>query len=281
MTFDPLAPIEGAPRLVTFLTDFGLRDPSAGVLSGVVLGIAPNARTLDLTHAIPPFDVEAGAEALVESLVHLPVGVHVAVVDPGVGTERRPIAIRCGRGDALIGPDNGLLPPAAAALGGAVAAIVLDDQRWWGASRSHTFHGRDLFAPVAAHLAAGVPFGDLGTTIDVAALVPATAIPVTIADGELRTAVRIVDGFGTLVLAGDRSSIESALGTLAPGTPLSLTVAERKIETVWATRFGDVAVGDPLCYIDSTGRLALAINLGSAAERFGAGRRDEVLIRRA
>lgn len=281
MTFDPLAPIEGAPRLVTFLTDFGLRDPSAGVLSGVVLGIAPNARTLDLTHAIPPFDVEAGAEALVESLVHLPVGVHVAVVDPGVGTERRPIAIRCGRGDALIGPDNGLLPPAAAALGGAVAAIVLDDQRWWGASRSHTFHGRDLFAPVAAHLAAGVPFGDLGTTIDIAALVPATAIPVTIADGELRTAVRIVDGFGTLVLAGDRSSIESALGTLAPGTPLSLTVAERKIETVWATRFGDVAVGDPLCYIDSTGRLALAINLGSAAERFGAGRRDEVLIRRA
>ena len=94
MVVDPLGPLVAQPPLVTFLTDFGLRDPSAGVLSGVVLGIAPQARTLDLTHAIPPFDVEAGAEALVESLVHLPVGAHVAVVDPGVGTNRRPIAIR-------------------------------------------------------------------------------------------------------------------------------------------------------------------------------------------
>ena len=124
MSFDPLGPLHAQPRLVTFMTDFGLRDPSAGVLSGVVLGIAPEARTLDLTHAIPPYDVEAGAEALVESLVHLPIGAHVAVVDPGVGTQRRPIAIRCGRGDALIGPDNGLLLPAAAALGGAVAALM-------------------------------------------------------------------------------------------------------------------------------------------------------------
>jgi S-adenosylmethionine hydrolase len=281
MTFDPLGPIEAQPRLVTFLTDFGLRDPSAGVLTGVVLGIAPEARTLDLSHAIPPFDVEAGAEALVESLVHLPVGAHVAVVDPGVGTERRPIAIRCGRGDVLIGPDNGLLLPAAAALGGALAVVILDDERWWGTSRSHTFHGRDLFAPVAAHLAAGIAFGALGTPISVEALVPATAIPVTITDGELRTAVRIVDGFGTLVLAGDHSSIESALGTLAPGTALTLSVAGKPVNTVWATRFGDVAVGEPLCYIDSTGRLALAINLGSAAERFGAGRRDPVIIRRS
>jgi hypothetical protein len=134
MSFDPLGPLHAQPRLVTFMTDFGLRDPSAGVLSGVVLGIAPEARTLDLTHAIPPYDVEAGAEALVESLVHLPIGAHVAVVDPGVGTQRRPIAIRCGRGDALIGPDNGLLLPAAAALGGAVAAVILDDERWWGSS---------------------------------------------------------------------------------------------------------------------------------------------------
>ncbi len=281
MAFDPLGPIEAQPRLVTFLTDFGLRDPSAGVLTGVVLGIAPEARTLDLSHAIPPFDVEAGAEALVESLVHLPVGAHVAVVDPGVGTERRPIAIRCGRGDVLIGPDNGLLLPAAAALGGALAVVILDDERWWGTSRSHTFHGRDLFAPVAAHLAAGIAFGALGTPISIEALVPATAIPVTIADGELRTAVRIVDGFGTLVLAGDHSSIESALGTLAPGTALTLSVAGKPVNTVWATRFGDVAVGEPLCYIDSTGRLALAINLGSAAERFGAGRRDPVIIRRS
>ena len=278
---DPLGPMQGSLRLVTFMTDFGLRDPSAGVLSGVVLAMTPDARTLDLTHAIPPYDVEAGAEALVESLVHLPVGAHVAVVDPGVGTQRRPIAIRCVRGDVLIGPDNGLLLPAAKALGGIAAVVVLDDERWWGPSRSHTFHGRDLFAPVAAHVASGVPFGNLGSPLDASLLVPAAALPIEAKAGELHTVVRIVDGFGTLVLAGDRSDITTALGALEPGQPLRITVGEEKIETVWANRFGDVAEHDPLCYIDSAGRLALAVNRGSAAQRYGATRRTPVVITRA
>ncbi len=278
---DPLGPMQGNLRLVTFMTDFGLRDPSAGVLSGVVLAMTPDARTLDLTHAIPPYDVEAGAEALVESLVHLPVGAHVAVVDPGVGTQRRPIAIRCVRGDILIGPDNGLLLPAAKALGGIAAVVVLDDERWWGPSRSHTFHGRDLFAPVAAHVASGVPFGDLGSPLDESLLVPAAALPIEAKAGELHTVVRIVDGFGTLVLAGDRSDITTALGALEPGQPLRITVGDQKIETVWANRFGDVAEHDPLCYIDSAGRLALAVNRGSAAQRYGATRRTPVVITRA
>ena len=278
---DPLGPMQGNLRLVTFMTDFGLRDPSAGVLSGVVLAMTPDARTLDLTHAIPPYDVEAGAEALVESLVHLPVGAHVAVVDPGVGTQRRPIAIRCVRGDILIGPDNGLLLPAAKALGGIAAVVVLDDERWWGPSRSHTFHGRDLFAPVAAHVASGVPFGDLGSPLDASLLVPAAALPIEAKAGELHTVVRIVDGFGTLVLAGDRSDITTALGALEPGQPLRITVGDQKFETVWANRFGDVAEHDPLCYIDSAGRLALAVNRGSAAQRYGATRRTPVVITRA
>ena len=278
---DPLGPMQGSLRLVTFMTDFGLRDPSAGVLSGVVLAMTPDARTLDLTHAIPPYDVEAGAEALVESLVHLPVGAHVAVVDPGVGTQRRPIAIRCVRGDVLIGPDNGLLLPAAKALGGIAAVVVLDDERWWGPNRSHTFHGRDLFAPVAAHVASGVPFGNLGSPLDASLLVPAAALPIEAKAGELHTVVRIVDGFGTLVLAGDRSDITTALGALEPGQPLRITVGDQKIETVWANRFGDVAEHDPLCYIDSAGRLALAVNRGSAAQRYGATRRTPVVITRA
>ncbi|MFM2146906.1 MAG: hypothetical protein RL546_76 [Chloroflexota bacterium] len=273
--------MQGSLRLVTFMTDFGLRDPSAGVLSGVVLSMTPDARTLDLTHAIPPYDVEAGAEALVESLVHLPVGAHVAVVDPGVGTQRRPIAIRCVRGDVLIGPDNGLLLPAAHALGGIAAVVVLDDERWWGPSRSHTFHGRDLFAPVAAHVAAGVPFGDLGSPLDPSLLVPAAALPLDAKTGELHTVVRIVDGFGTLVLAGDRGDITTSLGELEPGQPLGITIGTTKIQTVWASRFGDVPEQAPLCYIDSAGRLALAVNRGSAAERYGATRRTPVVITRA
>ena len=278
---DPLGPMQGSLRLVTFMTDFGLRDPSAGVLSGVVLSMTPDARTLDLTHAIPPYDVEAGAEALVESLVHLPVGAHVAVVDPGVGTQRRPIAIRCVRGDVLIGPDNGLLLPAAHALGGIAAVVVLDDERWWGPSRSHTFHGRDLFAPVAAHVAAGVPFGDLGSPLNPTLLVPAAALPLDAKTGELHTVVRIVDGFGTLVLAGDRGDITTSLGELEPGQPLGITIGTTKIQTVWASRFGDVPEQAPLCYIDSAGRLALAVNRGSAAERYGATRRTPVVITRA
>ncbi len=278
---DPLGPMQGSLRLVCFMADFGLREPCAGVLSGVVLSMTPDARTLDLTHAIPPYDVEAGAEALVESLVHLPVGAHVAVVDPGVGTQRRPIAIRCVRGDVLIGPDNGLLLPAAHALGGIAAVVVLDDERWWGPSRSHTFHGRDLFAPVAAHVAAGVPFGDLGSPLDPSLLVPAAALPLDAKTGELHTVVRIVDGFGTLVLAGDRGDITTSLGELEPGQPLGITIGTTKIQTVWASRFGDVPEQAPLCYIDSAGRLALAVNRGSAAERYGATRRTPVVITRA
>ena len=162
-----------------------------------------------------------------------------------------------------------------------MAAVILDDERWWGSSRSHTFHGRDLFAPVAAHLAAGVPFGDLGTPISPSDLVPATKLPIEIGAGVLNTSVRIVDGFGTLVLTGDRQAIEASIGALTSGDPLKISVGDKQLTTVWANRFGDVPESQPLCYIDSAGRLALAINRGSAAERYGAVRRTPVVITRA
>ncbi|MFM8278733.1 MAG: S-adenosyl-l-methionine hydroxide adenosyltransferase family protein, partial [Candidatus Limnocylindrus sp.] len=200
---------------------------------------------------------------------------------PGVGTRRRPIAIRCRRGDVLIGPDNGLLPPAAAALGGVVAAVILDDERWWGNNRSHTFHGRDLFAPVAAHLAAGVRFGELGTLLSPDSIVQMPQLPIEVVPGELRTVVRIIDGFGTLVFAGGRDDIGEALGTLVAGEALVVTIGKTRVDTVWAHRFGDVAEGEPLCYLDSAGRLALAVNRGSAAERYGAARRSPISIKRA
>jgi S-adenosylmethionine hydrolase len=134
---------------------------------------------------------------------------------------------------------------------------------------------------VAAHLAAGVPFGDLGTPISPSDLVPATKLPIEIGDGVLHTSVRIVDGFGTLVLTGDRQAIESSIGPLSAGEPLKISVGDKKLTTVWANRFGDVPEQEPLCYIDSAGRLALAVNRGSAAERYGAVRRTLVVITRA
>ena len=140
---------------------------------------------------------------------------------------------------------------------------------------------RSLFAPVAAHLAAGVRFGELGTLLSPDSIVQMPQLPIEVVPGELRTVVRIIDGFGTLVFAGGRDDIGEALGTLVAGEALVVTIGKTRVDTVWAHRFGDVAEGEPLCYLDSAGRLALAVNRGSAAERYGAARRSPISIKRA
>ena len=156
---------------LSFLTDFGT-DTAPAVCRGVIWSILPDARINDLTHTSRQFGIRDGAFLLWSAVKYLPIGVHLAVVDPGVGTERRPIAIEVARGDRLVGPDNGLLMPAAERLGGITAAHLLENRALWRESVSHTFHGRDLFAPVAAHLAAGTPIGEVGRLIDAAGLVP-------------------------------------------------------------------------------------------------------------
>ena len=144
--------------LISFLTDFGLRDPSAAIMRGVVLGIVPDARIVDISHEVHKFAIRDGALLLWCALPYLPVGFHVAVVDPGVGTSRRPLAILTGRGDVLIGPDNGLLIPAAERLGGIVEPRELQNPAYRLPVVTSTFHGRDVFAPAAAHLALGASF---------------------------------------------------------------------------------------------------------------------------
>src|SRR5690349_16885645 len=157
---------------VSLLSDFGLRDPSAAIMRGVVLGIAPDARIVDISHEVRKFAIRDGALLLWCALPYLPVGAHVAVVDPGVGTARLPVAIEAARGDVLVGPDNGLLVAAATKLGGMVAVHVLEAEAYRLPVVSTSFHGRDLFAPAAAHLALGVPIAELGRALDAAALVP-------------------------------------------------------------------------------------------------------------
>src|SRR5918999_1940554 len=143
------------PPLIGFLSDFGL-DGAAATCRGVMLSICPDVRIVDISHTVRKYAVRDGAFVLRATLPYLPVGVHVGVVDPGVGTARRPIAVRVGRGDVLVGPDNGLLLPAADALGGAIAVRVLENRAHWLPSESSaTFHGRDIFAPVTGRLAAG------------------------------------------------------------------------------------------------------------------------------
>jgi S-adenosylmethionine hydrolase len=173
--------------IVTLLTDFGLRDPSAAICKAVVLGICPDAEVIDLAHDVRKYAIGEGALALWAALPYVPVGTHVAVVDPGVGTARRPVALQVARGDVLVGPDNGLLAPAAERLGGIVEARELANEALRLPVVSSTFHGRDVFAPAAGHLAAGVAFEALGPVVEPSTLVPSTLPAPRAVDGGLAT----------------------------------------------------------------------------------------------
>jgi S-adenosylmethionine hydrolase len=267
--------------LISFLTDFGLRDPSAAIMRGVVLGIVPDARIVDISHEVHKFAIRDGALLLWCALPYLPVGFHVAVVDPGVGTARLPIAIATGRGDVLIGPDNGLLVGAAERLGGVGAVHVLEADAYRLPVVSTSFHGRDIFAPAAAHLARGVEIAELGRALDPAVLVASPIRAAEVADGELRSCVVYVDTFGNVKLAGLRADLDAALGPVAAGDPLAVHVGDRAIETTWQATFGDVSPGTTLVYEDSYGRLCLAASQASAADIHAIVEDLSVTIRRA
>ncbi|KRT62924.1 MAG: hypothetical protein XU10_C0018G0036 [Chloroflexi bacterium CSP1-4] len=268
---DPAAG-RGRP-VVSLTTDFGARDPSAAICKGVVLTIAPAVTVIDITHEVAKFQVRDGALVLWCALPFLPVGVHVAVVDPGVGTERLPIALETARGDVLVGPDNGLLVPVADRLGGIVRVHELENPAYRLAAVSRSFHGRDIFAPAAAHVALGVPVTDLGRALDPAALARLDWPEPRVTPGALETAVVYVDSFGNVKLAGEPADLAAALGPLQPGDLLALAWIDgsdvRTVEVPWAETFGSVPPGAPLVYEDSYGRLCLAANQASVAARLG------------
>jgi S-adenosylmethionine hydrolase len=206
------------------------------------------------------------------SLPYQPIGVHLAVVDPGVGTERRAIAVEVARGDRLVGPDNGLLMPAAARLGGIVAAHALENRAMWReAHASHTFHGRDIFAPVAAHLAGGTPIAEVGPPADPSTLVPLDFPEPLVRDGVLKTSVLFVDAFGNCRLAGQPIDLAGLRGALEPGDVFRVVIGPgERIVVPWETTFGAVDVGEPLLYEDADyAGLAIGVNQGSAAEQLG------------
>jgi hypothetical protein len=277
-----------ARPFISLLSDFGARDPSAAIMRGVILGICPEANVVDISHEVAKFHVRDGALLLWCALPYLPVGVHVAVVDPGVGTERRPLAVRTARGDVLVGPDNGLLLPVAEQrLGGLDAARELTAPAYRLPQVSSSFHGRDVFAPAAAHLARGVPFDALGPLLAASDLVRLEWPAPTLADGELRAAIVYVDTFGNLKLGALAADLAAACGDLEPGAPLAISWSSgdpagpvtRRVP--WARTFGQVPPGEALLYEDSYGRLCLALNQASAAERFGLREDLVVTIRRA
>jgi S-adenosylmethionine hydrolase len=272
--------------LISLLSDFGSRDPSAAIMRGVVLGIAPEARIVDISHDVRKYAIRDGALLLWCALPYLPVGFHVAVVDPGVGTARRPIAVATGRGDVLVGPDNGLLVAAARKLDGISAVHELREPRFRLPVISTSFHGRDIFAPAAAHLATGVAVTELGPAVDPATLVPSAIADPVVNDGALASAVVYVDTFGNVKLAGLRSDLEEALGELVPGDRLifEVTAADGRattIDTTWQTTFGDVEPGQTLVYEDSYRRICLAAREADAAAKHGLVEDLGVVVRRA
>jgi S-adenosyl-L-methionine hydrolase (adenosine-forming) len=258
---------------VSLTTDFGARDPSTAICVGVVHGIAPTATVLTVTAEIAKFKIRDGALTLWAALPYLPVGAHVGVVDPGVGTERSPLALATARGDILVGPDNGLLIPAAERLGGITAAHALEARAYRLPAVSTSFHGRDIFAPAAAHAAIGVPIQAFGPAIDPAELVRLDWPEARVGEGALETAIIYVDSFGNIKLVGEVPDLEAAIGRLTYGDQLRLRWVDdgRPGEAVvpWVETFGRVPKGAALVYEDAYARICVAANQASGAAVLG------------
>jgi S-adenosyl-L-methionine hydrolase (adenosine-forming) len=262
---------------ISFLSDYGLTDEFVGVCHAVIATICPEAEVIDITHGIPRHDVRAGAIILRGALPYLPPGVLLAVVDPDVGAERRAVAIRAGDGRLLVGPDNGLLSLAAELAGGASEAVDIARSPFRLEPVSATFHGRDIFAPVAARLASGIALAECGDPLDPTGLVALELPRPRHEDGALLARAVYIDRFGNVALGAEHD--ELAGSGLKLGRAASIELADGTSHTAhYALTFADVAPGELLVYEDSSRRLAVAISRGNAAERLGIAIDDELRL---
>jgi S-adenosylmethionine hydrolase len=248
---------------VTFLSDFGLQDDFVGTCHGVIKRIAPEAQIIDITHGIPPQQILQGALVLANTIAYMPVGSHLAVVDPGVGGARRPLALRDREGRYFVGPDNGLLVPAADRAG-IEAAHELANPDYALDSISRTFHGRDLFAPAAAHLAKGVAIDELGPPIAPDALVRLDLPEPEVRNGRVLGTVLYVDSFGNIALNVTREHVAEV--GIVPGTQVEVDLGGERVYAIAARTFADARPGDIMLYEDSYRNMSIAISNGNAAE---------------
>jgi S-adenosyl-L-methionine hydrolase (adenosine-forming) len=265
----------GGMRPICFLSDFGLADDFVGTCKGVMVGIAPGVAVVDLAHEVPGFEIEAGAEILQHATRYMPEdAVYLAVVDPGVGTRRRAVALRTESGALLVGPDNGLLVPAAEALGGISEVVLLTDGRYHIHPVSNTFHGRDVFSPVAAHLAAGVELSEVGEAADPSSLVRLRlpGVEESPARGVVARIIAI-DRYGNARLSVTQEDWE-----LEYGAVLGVDVGDGEMEVRYLETFGSARAGELVLVPDSHWRLSLAVNKGNAAHALSLKTGGEVLI---
>jgi S-adenosylmethionine hydrolase len=255
--------------LISLLTDFGVADTYVGQMKAAILRVAPTATLVDLTHAVPPQDIREGAFLLWTAVEVFPAGsLHLAIVDPGVGSGRRAVAVRSRRGDILVGPDNGLLLPALEHLGGLAAAVELTEPAYWGPARSRTFHGRDLFAPVVGHLAAGVPLEKVGRPVEQLEA-PFRFPPPGVEDGQPLGEVLHVDTYGNLI-----TNLPGAQLPARFRVRIGLTV----VEGAPHPNYQAVAPGELLALMGSSNLLEISVRDGNAASTLGVDRGERVHI---
>ena len=265
-------------RPVTFLSDYGTVDEFVGVVHAVIARIAPEVRVIDISHGIPRHGVLPGALMLARTLPYAPAGVHLAVVDPEVGARRRAIALRTAHEDRLlVGPDNGLLLPAAERFGGIEEAVEISESPWRLEPVAATFHGRDLFAPVAARLATGAPLAEAGPPVEPVELVP-LEVPQPAARPTARSSQPCVaiDAFGNVSLLAGHGDLSAA--GLRIGHPVAVTAGGGRLDATYARTFADVRPGDALVYEDAARTAAVAINTGDAGAVLRVRPGDEVTI---
>ena len=262
--------------IVTFLSDYGLEDEFVGVCHGVMLRIAPHLKIVDLHHNILRQDIRHGGIVLQQSMPFLPDSVHLAVVDPTVGSERLPIALETGWGEVFVGPDNGLLVPVAEASGGIRRAYSIADERFLLRPVSQTFQGRDVFAPAAAHIANGVDPSELGALVAAEDLVRLEIPTAWTHDDHLHAEVLQVDRFGNLQLNLGLSHLEE-IG-LASGKRLELRLEGHRLNVAYGTAFADVEPGEFVLVEDSYRHLSLAVNKGDARGRLRASSGSTVIV---
>jgi S-adenosyl-L-methionine hydrolase (adenosine-forming) len=263
--------------VITFLSDFGLEDDFVGTCHGVIKRIAPDTDVIDITHGIEPQSVLQGALVLANTLPYMPEGVHLAVVDPEVGTPRRALVLRTVDGRLLVGPDNGLLLPAAERVGGIEAAHEITNRGYALEPISPTFHGRDVFSPAAAHLALGIDPADLGAAVSPAELVRLEIPEAQVGERRIRATCLYVDRFGNIQLNLHADQIEP-LG-IVPGRRVEIELAVDRFYAQAARTFAEAGAGEIILYEDAYRNIALAISRGNAAETFGVRAGMEVKLR--
>lgn len=254
-------------RPISFLSDFGFGDEFVGVVHGVLATLAPESRVIDVTHSVPRGNIRAGALALTRSVQYLPRGVLLAVVDPGVGTERKAIAAETEWG-FFVGPDNGLLSPAVALMGGASRIVALENEEARIPHEGETFHGRDVFAPAAALLASGeAALEELGPLLDSDAVSPLLLPLPEIKNGTVTGEAWWIDTFGnvqTNISPADLTGVG-----IHPGATATVKIGPRLLQIPWVVAYGEVGEGELLLHVDSSGLMALAVRAGRADEEIG------------